>query len=41
MEKLRLTHRIRKIIKGEKVESEIKVPVELVTQDTINSYKGW
>ncbi|HWO98559.1 MAG TPA: ABC transporter substrate-binding protein [Bacillus sp. (in: firmicutes)] len=30
-----------KIMKGEKVESEIKVPVELVTQDTVNSYKGW
>jgi ribose transport system substrate-binding protein len=29
------------IIKGEKVESNIKVPVELVTQDSVDSYKGW
>ncbi|MGM7721345.1 ABC transporter substrate-binding protein [Metabacillus sp. Hm71] len=26
---------------GEKVEEMIKVPVELVTQETLDSYKGW
>ncbi|WP_342045082.1 ABC transporter substrate-binding protein [Bacillus sp. OTU530] len=30
-----------KIIKGDKVESQVKVPVELVTQETVSSYKGW
>ncbi|KKI88425.1 ribose ABC transporter ATP-binding protein [Bacillus sp. SA1-12] len=30
-----------KVKKGEEVEELIKVPVELVTQDTLNSYKGW
>ncbi|WP_134704849.1 substrate-binding domain-containing protein [Ammoniphilus sp. YIM 78166] len=30
-----------KIINGEKVDPENKVPVELVTQDSVDSYKGW
>ncbi|GIM46714.1 ribose ABC superfamily ATP-binding protein [Collibacillus ludicampi] len=30
-----------KIIKGEKVDPVVKVPVELVTQDNVNSYRGW
>lgn len=30
-----------KVKKGEDVEDLIKVPVELVTQDTLDSYKGW
>lgn len=30
-----------KVLNGEKVESLIKVPVELVTQETLGSYKGW
>ncbi|WP_052737700.1 ABC transporter substrate-binding protein [Bacillus sp. SA1-12] len=30
-----------KVKNGEDVEDLIKVPVELVTQDTLDSYKGW
>jgi ribose transport system substrate-binding protein len=30
-----------KVKNGEEVEDLIKVPVELVTQDTLDSYKGW
>jgi ribose transport system substrate-binding protein len=30
-----------KILKGEKVESLIKIPVDLITQDNVESYKGW
>jgi ribose transport system substrate-binding protein len=30
-----------KVKNGEKVEELIKVPVELVTQDTLDSYQGW
>ncbi|GIM44712.1 ribose ABC transporter substrate-binding protein [Collibacillus ludicampi] len=30
-----------KIKKGEQVEKVVKVPVELVTQETVDSYKGW
>lgn len=30
-----------KILKGDKVEPVVKVPVELVTQENVNSYKGW
>lgn len=30
-----------KVKNGEKVEELIKVPVELVTQETLDSYKGW
>jgi ribose transport system substrate-binding protein len=30
-----------KVIKGEKVESLIKIPVDLITQDNVDSYKGW
>jgi ribose transport system substrate-binding protein len=29
------------IIKGEKVEALIKVPVDLITQENVDSYKGW
>ncbi|UUZ96565.1 substrate-binding domain-containing protein [Paenibacillus sp. P25] len=29
------------ILKGEKVESVIKVPVDLITQDNVDGYKGW
>jgi ribose transport system substrate-binding protein len=30
-----------KVKNGEDVEELIKVPVELVTQDTLDSYQGW
>ncbi|KRF42164.1 substrate-binding domain-containing protein [Paenibacillus sp. Soil787] len=30
-----------KVLKGEKVESLIKIPVDLITQDNVDSYKGW
>lgn len=30
-----------KILKGEKVEPLIKVPVDLITQENVDSYKGW
>ncbi|WP_299093808.1 ABC transporter substrate-binding protein [uncultured Metabacillus sp.] len=30
-----------KVKNGEKVDEMIKVPVELVTQETLDSYKGW
>jgi ribose transport system substrate-binding protein len=30
-----------KIIKGEKVDQLVKIPVDLVTQDNVSSYKGW
>ncbi|WP_462410436.1 substrate-binding domain-containing protein [Neobacillus sp. Marseille-QA0830] len=30
-----------KVIDGEKVDKLIKVPVDLITQDDIDSYKGW
>ncbi|MGK5508604.1 ABC transporter substrate-binding protein [Brevibacillus formosus] len=30
-----------KILKGEKVEPLIKVPVELITQENVSGYKGW
>jgi ribose transport system substrate-binding protein len=30
-----------KILKGEKVDEHIKIPVELITQDNVDSYKGW
>jgi ribose transport system substrate-binding protein len=30
-----------KVKNGEDVEELIKVPVELVTQETLDSYKGW
>jgi len=26
---------------GEEVDELIKVPVELITQDNVDSYKGW
>lgn len=30
-----------KILDGEKVEQQILIPVELVTQDNVDSYRGW
>ncbi|KRE69698.1 substrate-binding domain-containing protein [Paenibacillus sp. Soil750] len=30
-----------KVLKGEKVESLIKIPVDLITQDNVETYKGW
>jgi ribose transport system substrate-binding protein len=30
-----------KVLKGEKVEWLIKIPVDLITQDNVESYKGW
>ena len=30
-----------KVKTGEEVEELIKVPVEIVTQDTLDSYQGW
>ncbi|MDQ0195077.1 ABC transporter substrate-binding protein [Paenibacillus wynnii] len=30
-----------KILDGEKVEQQILIPVELITQDNVDSYRGW
>ncbi|MGO4274878.1 substrate-binding domain-containing protein, partial [Paenibacillus sp. TAF58] len=30
-----------KVLKGEKLESLIKMPVDLITQDNVETYKGW
>ncbi|MBD0378713.1 substrate-binding domain-containing protein [Paenibacillus sedimenti] len=30
-----------KVLKGEKIESLIKIPVDLITQDNVETYKGW
>jgi ribose transport system substrate-binding protein len=30
-----------KVKNGEEVEELIKVPVEIVTQETLDSYQGW
>ncbi|WP_246309989.1 substrate-binding domain-containing protein [Paenibacillus alginolyticus] len=30
-----------KIIKGQKVEPLVKIPVDLITQDNVDMYKGW
>ncbi len=30
-----------KVIKGEKVEPQVLIPTELITQDNVGSYKGW
>jgi ribose transport system substrate-binding protein len=31
----------KKVLDGQKVDKLVKVPVELVTQDNVDSYKGW
>lgn len=30
-----------KVLKGEKIESLIKIPVDLISQDNVETYKGW
>lgn len=30
-----------KVLKGEKIESVIHIPVDLITQDNVETYKGW
>lgn len=30
-----------KFLKGEKIESVIRIPVDLITQDNVETYKGW
>lgn len=30
-----------KVLKGEKIESIIHIPVDLITQDNVETYKGW
>ncbi|MFD0693382.1 ABC transporter substrate-binding protein [Paenibacillus sp. GCM10027628] len=30
-----------KVLKGEKIESLIHIPVDLITQDNVETYKGW